>query len=53
MIEKRYINRAWNALRATLQNDFSFYEIKDVVGLAGFDLGSIAHLEQNAGGGAS
>lgn len=53
MIDKRHINTAWNALRATLQNDFSFYEIKDVVGLAGFDLGSIAHLEQKAGGGAS
>jgi len=47
------MNQAWNALRATLQNDFSFYDIKEIVGLAGFDLASIAHLEQKAGGGAS
>lgn len=47
------INQAWNALRATLQNSFSFYDIKEIVGLAGFYLASIAHLEQKAGGGAS
>jgi len=47
------MNQAWNALRATLQNDFSFYDIKEIVALAGFDLTSIAHLEQKAGGGAS
>jgi len=47
------IDHAWNALRATLQNDFSFYDIKEIVGLAGFDLAAISHLEQRAGGGAS
>lgn len=47
------IDQAWNALRATLQNNFSFYEIKEIVGLAGFDLASIAHLEQRTGDGAS
>jgi len=47
------LNLAWNALRTTLQNDFTFYDIKEIVGLAGFDLASIAHLEQKAGGGAS
>ncbi|MGB5157104.1 hypothetical protein [Desulfobacterium sp. N47] len=47
------IDEAWNALRATLQNNFSFYDIKEIVGLAGFDLASISHLEQRAGGGAS
>ena len=47
------IHQAWNALRATLQNNFSFYDIKEIVGLAGFDLASIAHLEQRTGGGAS
>ncbi len=47
------LNQAWNALRATLQNNFSFYDIKEIVGLAGFDLPSISHLEQKAGGGAS
>jgi len=47
------IDQAWNALRATLQNNFTFYDIKEIVGLAGFDLASISHLEQRAGGGAS
>lgn len=47
------INQVWNVLRATLQNNFSFYDIKEIVGLAGFDLASIAHLEQKAKGGAS
>jgi len=47
------INQAWNALRATLQSGFSFYDIKEIVGLAGFNLASIAHLEQKTGGGAS
>jgi len=48
-----YMSQVWNALRATFQNYFSFYNIKEIVGLAGFDLASIAHLEQRAGGGAS
>lgn len=47
------IDQAWNALRATLQNNFTFYDIKEIVGLAGFDLTSISHLQQRAGGGAS
>ena len=47
------IDQAWNPLRATLQNNFTFYDIKEIVGLAGFDLASISHLEQRAGGGAS
>ncbi|MDR4499446.1 MAG: hypothetical protein MRK02_16235 [Candidatus Scalindua sp.] len=46
------IDQAWNALRASLQNNFTFYDIKEIVGLAGFDLASISHLEQRAGGGA-
>lgn len=44
------IDQAWNALRATLQNNFTFYVIKEIVGLAGFDLSSISHFEQKAGG---
>lgn len=44
------IDQAWNALRATLQNNLTFYDIKEIVGLAGFDLASISHLEQRAGG---
>ncbi len=47
------INKAWNALRSTLENDFSFNEIKQIVGLAGFNLESIKHLEQKFKGGAS
>jgi len=47
------IQQSWNALRSTLQGAFSFYDIKEIVGLAGFDLGSIARLEQKQGGGAS
>ena len=47
------INKAWNALRVALQNNFSFYDIKEIVGLAGFDLASISHLEQKECGGAS
>jgi len=45
--------QAWSALRSSLQNNFTFYDIKEIVGLAGFDLPSISHLEQTAGGGAS
>jgi hypothetical protein len=44
---------AWAAIRAVLQNDFSFYDIKEIIGLAGIDVMSLAHLEQKAGGGAS
>ena len=48
-------SHAWNPFRSALQNNFSFYEIKDIVGLAGLDLTLpiIANLEQKAGGGAS
>jgi len=53
MSNEANIQQAWNALRATLQNDFSFYDIKEIVGLAGFNVASIAHLEQSAGGGAT
>ena len=37
--------QAWPAIRACLPA-FSFYETKDVVGLAGLDLTALAHLEQ-------
>ena len=45
--------RAWSAIRTVLQAEFSFYDIKEIVGLAGVDLTLLAHLEQKAGGGAS
>ena len=47
------LSSAWNALRSVLQNSFSFYDIKQIVGLAGLDLARISHLEQKQGGGAS
>ncbi len=36
-----------------MQNNFTFYEIKEIVGLAGFDVTLISRLEQSTGGGAS
>ena len=47
------MNRAWGALRVSLKDTFSFYDIKDLVGLAGIDVTHLARLEQKAGGGAS
>ena len=46
-------SQAWNPLRSALENDFSFNQIKQIVGLVGLDLTGISHLEQKAGGGAS
>jgi len=43
------INSAWSAVSAVLKNKFSFYDIKEIVGLAGFDSGKIAHLVQRSG----
>jgi len=43
------INSAWSAVSAVLKNNFSFYDIKEIVGLAGFDTGTIAHLVQQSG----
>ncbi len=42
-------SQAWNPLRAVLEDSFTFSQIKKIVGLAGLDLTSIAHLEQRAG----
>lgn len=47
------ISQAWAALRALLQSKLSFYDIKEVVGLAGLDLSTLANLVQKPGGGAS
>ncbi len=46
------LRRAWPAARACLQ-EFSFYEIKEVAGLAGFDVTTAAHLVQRPQKGAS
>lgn len=43
------INSAWSATSAVLKNSFSFYDIKEIVGLAGFDNSQIAHLVQCSG----
>ena len=42
------INSAWSAASAILRN-FSFYDIKEIVGLAGFDSSRISHLVQRSG----
>lgn len=42
------VNSAWSATSAVLR-DFSFYNIKEIVGLAGFDTSRIAHLVQRSG----
>lgn len=47
------VNIAWNAVRSVLENHFSFYTIKEIVGLAGLDVTSLSHLEQKSGGGAT
>ncbi|RDD92967.1 hypothetical protein DTW89_10795 [Acidovorax sp. BoFeN1] len=44
--------RAWPAVRACLQ-EFHFYDIKEVAGLAGFDVTAAAHLVQKSQGGAT
>jgi hypothetical protein len=36
-------------VRAELQNKFAFYEIKEIIGLTGFDLNHLAYLEQKSG----
>ena len=53
MAEEASLNQAWGALRVVLKDAFTFYEIKDLVGLAGIDVTRLARLEQKAGGGAS
>lgn len=43
------VNSAWSAVRAVLdQDEFSFNEIKKIVGLAGFDLVLLSDLEQKS-----
>lgn len=52
MTEETTLNQAWGALRALLRA-FSFYEIKEIVGLSGIDVTSLASLEQKPSGGAT
>ena len=53
MAEETTLNQAWGALRIVLRDAFSFYDIKEIIGLAGLDVTRLAHLVQRAGGGAS
>lgn len=53
MIEETTLNHAWGAVRVVLPEAFTFYEIKDVAGLAGLDMTRLSGLVQRAGGGAS
>ena len=43
------VNSAWSAVSAVLKNTFSFYDIKEIVGLGGFDSTKISHLVQRSG----
>ena len=47
------LHKAWAALRAVLEANFSFYDIKGIVSLAGLDPTELANLEQRSGGGAT
>ena len=47
------LNQAWSALAVVLRDAFTFYDIKEIMGLAGLDVTRLARLEQRAGGGAS
>ena len=53
MVEQTTLNQAWGALRVALPEAFTFYEIKEIAGLAGIDMTRLAALVQRAGGGAS
>ena len=46
MIEETTLNQAWGAVRVVLPEAFTFYEIKDVAGLAGLDITRLAGLGQ-------
>jgi hypothetical protein len=45
----RSLPEAWSAIRACLQ-EFSFYAIKEITGLAGLDVTTVAHLVQEQQG---
>jgi hypothetical protein len=42
--------QAWGSIRGSLEKACSFNEIKNIVGLAGMDLGKLSHLEQKPRG---
>lgn len=43
----------WGPIRSSLTANFSFGDIKQIVGYAGIDMSQLAHLEQKSQGGAS
>lgn len=47
------LDRAWNGIRVVLREEFSFYDIKELVGLAGVEVTRLAHLVQRRGGGST
>lgn len=47
------LNQAWIALAPVLKDAFKFYDIKEIMGLAGLDVTRLAHLEQHAGSGSA
>jgi hypothetical protein len=47
------LNIVWGPLRAILENNFTFANIKEVCGLAGLDLTTLSYLQQKQGSGTS
>ncbi len=47
------INIAWNAISPIFKNNFTFSEIKEIVGLGGLDKTELSHLSQKSSKGAS
>lgn len=47
------INIIWNVLSAILEENFTFSNIKQMVGLSGFDRTILSNMEQRQGSGGS
>ena len=47
------IGNTWGSLRGIIRDNFSFAQIKDLVGAAGLPIHTLAHLQQKSSGGAS
>lgn len=45
------IQRTWGSIRSILRDNFTFYEMKELVGAAGLPTQEISHLRQKQGGG--
>lgn len=53
MVNETTLHQAWGAIRVTLRDAFTFYDIKEIAGLAGIDVTRLASLVQRPSGGAS